>query len=137
MADSVSVGERFTLAQTECQPIIGAFSHDNVWALPGYEQCDLENEMLEVLWLACRKYDPNNGLPFKPFLRALMKNRFLDLVKAANRKSRSGGYEVLSLDVEATRLVIEDELKHSSAEDIAMAHLTVRQLWWEREGKIA
>lgn len=113
--------------------MIRAYARDNVYALPGLEAQDLENEVLEVLWMACNTYDPNKGMKFNTWFRELVKRRFLDLSKAARRIKRAGDFNQVSLDVESVRMGIETALTGESAEDEALLRIDVREMY--RSGK--
>lgn len=118
---------RFTAAQPAYRFRIKAFARKNFRALPGLEQQDLEAELVEVLWLACMKYDPNNGACFNTFFWQSAKNRFLDLHKAASRKMRVGDYDRVSLTQESVQRAVYEMLEDASAEDEVMARITVRE----------
>jgi hypothetical protein len=88
------------------------------------ERADIENELLEVLWLACNSYDPDRGAKFGTHFWNMARNRLIDLHKAASRKKRVGDYERVSLDSDAIRNLIE-LITVSSAEDEVLARITV------------
>lgn len=115
------------MAQPAYERRIKSFARKNFRTLPGQEQQDLEAELVEVLWLCCVKYDPNNGACFNTFFWQSAKNRFLDLHKAASRKMRVGDYQRVSLDVDAVQRAVYEMLGDASAEDEVMAMETVRE----------
>lgn len=131
--------ERFELAQVAYRKMIKAYAWQCAWILPGYDHQDLENELLEVLWLACKSYDPDKGMKFNTWFRQRVKQRFLDLEKSAKRKKRAGDYDQISLDAADVRVAIENFLgditgdfeanSESSAEDIALANIRVQELY--------
>lgn len=92
---------------------------------------DLHNEILEVLWLACMKYDPDNGACFKTFFWTCAKRRFLDLHKFASRQCRAGNYNRVWLD-DSRFSDILDEFLEGSAEDEALARMTVLEIYRSR-----
>jgi DNA-directed RNA polymerase specialized sigma24 family protein len=123
---------RFRLAQPEYRGRIRAFAHHNFRTIPGFEKQDLEAELLEVLWLACVAYDPNQGACFNTLFWTCANRRFLDLHKAASRKMRVGDYDRVWLDDEDVREQLNEYLDHS-AEDEAIAMMVVEELY--RSGK--
>lgn len=118
---------RFEQAQRHYRKRIKAVSQRNFRTLPGFDQQDLESEMLEVLWQCCNLYDPDNGACFNTFFWTCWNRKFLDLHKHASRKMRVGDYDRVWLDDEATRGVIENFLD-ASAEDEALARIHVQEL---------
>jgi DNA-directed RNA polymerase specialized sigma24 family protein len=131
---------RFPLVQPTYRPKIKSFARRNFHTIPGFEQQDLEAEILEVLWLACLKYDPDNGACFSTFFWTCAQRRFLDLNKAAGRKMRQGDYHRVWLDTDALSEVIDEFLsaassgvtEEPSAEDEALALIEVREIFRTR-----
>lgn len=121
------VTERFGITQPKFQGRIRTFARRNFRSLPGFAQQDLENEILEVLWLACLKYNPNNGSGFTNFFWTCAERRFLDLHKAASRKMRVGDYETDVYDPEMMAEAIREFA--DSAEDEALARIHVKEIY--------
>lgn len=134
---------RFESAQLQYARRIKAFSRRNFRSLPGTDQVDLEQEILEVLWGVCNTYDPNHGATFNTYFWECAKRKFLDLHKAASRKKRVGDYERVFLDDLSFKAAMNDvhdekdvdrlgemgdvRLIHESAEDEAMTRMSIRE----------
>lgn len=126
-------GERFTLATPLYERKIRTYSKIHFREIAGYEQNDLENDLLEVLWLACRHYDPDHGATFNTFFWELVKRRFLDMLKKERRLKRGGGMiEMVSLDEDAIRAVAAEIRSDPSAEEEALARINVQKRWESR-----
>lgn len=80
-----------------------------------------------MLWLVCLSYDPNKGASFNTLFWSAAKNRFLDLHKAASRKMRVGDYYRTSLSAESVAEAVSEFFLSPSAEDEAIARITVRE----------
>lgn len=119
---------RFTAAQPAYKARIKSFAAKNFRTIPGFEKQDLEAELLEVLWLACMKYDPDNGACFNTFFWTCANRRFLDLHKAASRQRRVGDYKRVWLEADSVREAIA-EFCESSAEEEALARMEVQRLY--------
>jgi DNA-directed RNA polymerase specialized sigma24 family protein len=98
-------------------------------SLPSTGQDDLENELLEVLWLCCLGYDPNAGATFNTFFWTAAENRYLDLHKAASRQKRVGDYERVWLEDEDVQRVVSERCVAGSAEEEAMAQMLVVEVF--------
>lgn len=131
-ATATAWGERFELAQPAYQRKISTFSRKNFTSLPGYGQVDLEQELLEVLWLACGAYDPDNGSGFNNFFWTCAKRRFLDLHKAASREKRVGDYSTVSMQVEDVGAAVEQMFQEASSEEQVLALFTAREVYNSR-----
>lgn len=115
----------------EAQPIYSArirgYARRNFTSLPGTDVGDLEQELLEVLWLACNAYDPNHGATFNTFFWDCAKRRFLDLHKAASRQKRVGDYFRVDLEAESVRQAVAEATEEGSAEEEVLARISVRE----------
>jgi DNA-directed RNA polymerase specialized sigma24 family protein len=97
--------------------------------IPGYDECDFENDLLEVLWMACRTYDPNKGASFNTLFWQMSFNHVISLHRKASSQKRVGDYERISLDVEEIREAISELRADPSAEDEYLARLAVTERW--------
>jgi DNA-directed RNA polymerase specialized sigma24 family protein len=118
---------RFEQAQPHYTKRIRAYARRHFTALPGTDACELEQELLEVLWLCCLGYDPNEGAKFNTYFWYAAERRFLDLHKAASRQKRVGDYERIALDADSIREALAGIGIESSAEDEALARIHVRE----------
>lgn len=96
-------------------------------SIPGFDQDDMESQLWEVLWLACVRYDPNNGANFNSFFNLLVNNRMRDLVRHAFRDVRQANTFCERLDVEEVRQAVESMSNEASAEDSFFAGVTVHE----------
>jgi len=118
--------QRFDLARPQYDRKIRTYSRIHFHKVPGFEQADLEIELYEVLWIACRTYNPDKGAAFNSYFWSLVHRRFADLIKFAFRKSRMSNIHTVSLDVEAVRTAIEETLSDASAEEEVLARISVQ-----------
>lgn len=119
--------ERFAQAQPIYRKKIRTFSRKKAMlrVIPGYDQCDFENDLLEVLWMACRTYDPNKGASFNTLFWQMAGNHFISLHRKASSQKRVGDYERISLDEDTVRETISELRSDPSAEDEFLAKLSV------------
>ena len=123
---------RFELALSSFERPIRTFARRRFTALPGTDACELEQELLEVLWLCCTTYDPDKGAKFSTYFWTSAENRFKDLHKAASRKMRVGDYNRVWIDHEDLQVLIAERTKEDSAEDEALAQIRVREIYRSR-----
>lgn len=97
--------------------------------LPSTEVCDLEQELLEVLWLCCNAYDPDRGATFSTFFETSARRRLTDLHRTASRKKRVGDYSRVWLEDQSLRYAIESVRLEESAEEFALAEMHVIELF--------
>lgn len=90
--------------------------------IPGYERSDLENDLLEVLWLCTLKYDPDNGANFNTFFWRSAKNRAISIERHAKAQKRFA--EWVMLDPEEFALAVDRIISDFAAEDYALANLS-------------
>lgn len=126
---------RFEQAQPVYKRRIRSFARKRFNHLPGMEAQDLEAELLEVLWLVCTSYDPDNGATFNTFFWTAAENRFKDLHKAASRQKRVGDYERVWLEAESVRQVLSETHLTPTVEDEVLAKINVREIY--RSGRRA
>lgn len=112
----------FERAQVMYEPKINTFTA-KVWKhIPGYEQQDLDGELLEVLWRCTERYHPDAGGNFNTFFWRSAKNRTISIERHAKALRRSA--EWVRLDPDVFVLVVDEILSDFSAEDYAIANLT-------------
>lgn len=126
--------DRFMKAQPVYRKKIQRFSRNRaaLRLIPGYDQSDWENDLLEVLWRACCSYDPDKGASFNTYFWRMTNNHQISLHRKAASQKRVGDYERISLDEEEVREVISELRTDPSAEDEYLARITVRERF--REG---
>lgn len=112
---------------------IKKFARQHVYALPGTDAQDLANELLEVLWLCCNMYDPNKGAKFRTLFWTSAKNRFLTLHERASAQKRVGDYQRVWLDAESVQSALSEFFLDYSAEDEALAQMSVREEYRSRK----
>lgn len=113
----------FELAQPVYAPKITTYAEKVFKFIPGYEQQDLEGELLEVLWKCTMRYDPNNGGNFNTFFWRCAKNRTYSIERMSKALRRCA--EWVQLDPDAFKLVCDRAIQEASAEEYAIANLTV------------
>lgn len=131
MAASAHALDRFEQATPHYTRKIRSFARQKTRnrSLPGTDQCDLENELLEVLWLCCMGYDPNGGASFNTYFWYAAERRFLDMHKAASRQKRVGDYDRVWLDADDVQQVVSERHLAGSAEEEAMAQMMVVEIF--------
>jgi DNA-directed RNA polymerase specialized sigma24 family protein len=97
------------------RPKIRTFAK-KVWKfIPGFEQQDLEGELLEVLWKCTLTYHPDNGANFNTLFWRSAKNRTITIERKAKAQKRSA--EWVNLDPEDFVRVCDEILSEFSSED--------------------
>lgn len=109
----------FELAQTQYAKKIATFSKKTFRFIPGFEQDDLENEMLEVLWRCVNAYDPNKGAGFNTLFWRSAHNRLKTIRRHYSAKKRAA--EWVLLDEEAFAAICDQIISDYSAEDWYLA----------------
>jgi RNA polymerase sigma factor (sigma-70 family) len=67
--------------------------------IPGYDPEDIEQELLIMLDLAAKRYDPSAGARFRTYFSRYCDNRIKDLRKSQDYNTRKVNKEFISLDV--------------------------------------
>lgn len=122
-AIAVPFDEAWELAQDAFGQKIKTYARNSFYAIDGYSQEDVENELLEVLWKCVLTYDPNNGATFNTFAQRSFQNRIGSLIRFAGALKRKA--EWVSLSDEAVSLAIEEANSVKSAEDQACLRMLV------------
>lgn len=91
------------------------------------DQEELENELLEVLWLACNAYDPTQGCDFKTFFWSKASNHVVSRSRTAKSLKRGPNVKRLYLSEEGVTEAVEAALTGLSAEDAALARISALQ----------
>lgn len=112
---------------------IKKFAHQHITSLPGMDAQDLENELLEVLWLCCNMYDPNKGAKFRTLFWTAAQNRFLTAHERASAQKRVGDYYRVNLDSESVQIALSESFLDHSAEEEALARISVREEYRSRK----
>jgi DNA-directed RNA polymerase specialized sigma24 family protein len=121
-----SFEEKWELAQKRYKRTIKTFARNCVNQLPGYDQADVEQELLVVLWKCVINYDPDKGASFNTLFQGSARNRCITLVRTASTKSRTGIN--VSLDVDAVAAAVDEAFQEQSTEDRCMFREEVREL---------
>lgn len=124
-----AIAERFERAQPLYQRRIHTYADKRYRSLPGVDACEIEQELLEVLWLCCLSYDPDQGAKFNTYFWYAAERRFLDLHKAASRQKRVGDYERVWLESESFREQVAEASLEGSAEDMALANIKIIEIF--------
>lgn len=123
---------RFESAWPAYQQKIRTFVRLNVNDVPGFDEDDLESELQEVLWLACRHYDPDRGATFNTCFWEFVKRKIIDLKRYAFRAKRVANMNTYALNDDAVRYAIEEATSVESAEEMFLAKLTVEERYRSR-----
>lgn len=116
----------FELAQPVYSPKIRTFSA-KIWRfIPGFEQQDLEAELLEVLWKCTLTYHPDNGANFNTFFWRSAKNRAISIERHAKAQRRFA--EWVNLDPDEFVATCDRVIHEFSAEQYAIANLTLSRI---------
>jgi len=121
----MDIGEKWELAQAAYAGKVRTFARNSHDSIPGYDQDDVEQELLIVLWECTVAYDPNKGASFNTYFQQSAKNRVISLIRHASTKSRSA--VVVSLGIEAVAAAVDECLAITSAEDLALMRITIRE----------
>ena len=108
---------------------IRSFAQRRYNALPGVDACEIQQELLEVLWLCCTTYDPDKGAKFSTYFWTAAENRFKDLHKAASRMMRVGDYDRVWIEREEIQEQVRKMTVEPSAEDEAIAAMRVIEIY--------
>lgn len=119
--------QRFDFARPSYNKKIRTFSRLNFAKIPGFDQDDLEVELWESLWIACKTYDPFQGATFNTYFWYLAKRKFADLIKHAFTQKRQSNIYTSSLDIEAVKVAVSELLLDPSAEEEVFARMKVRE----------
>lgn len=117
--------QKFAAALSEYGGKVKTFARNAVHQLPGFDQNDVEQELLVVLWECVKHYDPNRGSRFNTYFQRSAKNRIITLIRHFNTKGRKG--VVTTLSDEAVLAVVESAFPEASAEDVALRMMAVRE----------
>jgi DNA-directed RNA polymerase specialized sigma24 family protein len=120
------VASNFELAQIAYNKKIKTFaSNSNCWAIPGYQEEDIEAEITEVLWQCVKQYNPDNGARFNSYFWQSAKNRLISINRFHSRQKRCAEVTFLSEDV--LERIMNDLPGNCefSAEDFALANMEV------------
>jgi DNA-directed RNA polymerase specialized sigma24 family protein len=120
---------RFEQAQPVFQRRIASYARQKFRSLPGTDACELEQELLEVLWLCCTTYDPDKGAKFQTYFWTAAERRFIDLHRAASRQMRVGDYSRVCLHGDDVRDELALRIEGPSAEDQALANMRVIEIF--------
>lgn len=84
----ISKDQQFELAHRQYKKDIRAWARGKWKILPGWEQSDLEAEIMAVLWKAVETYDPRHGSKFANYFRTLRDRRYTDLIRKIDAECR-------------------------------------------------
>ena len=116
---------RFELAEEMYRSKIKTFARGTYGTIPGFQCEDMEAEILEVLWLCVKNYDPNKGARFSTFFWTAAKHKLTHLYRLKDAKKRNA--EVVYIDPDALINIIDGCYEIFSAEDWAVALMSVEQ----------
>lgn len=123
----MDLADKWEHAQRSYGGKVRTFARNARGRIRDYEQNDIEQELLIVLWECVRTYDPDRGgASFNTFFQRSAKNRVITLMRAASTKSRTA--VLMSMTDEAVQSAVEDILTAPAAERAAIARLEVAEL---------
>ncbi len=111
------------------QKQIKGFAQLRLRSLPGVDACEIEQELMEVLWRCTLTYNPDHGAKFSTYFWTLAERRWIDLHRAASRKMRVGDYYREWLEAEDVRDEVMDAILTPTAEDEALANIRVIEIF--------
>lgn len=117
------LAENWQLAQTAFAGKIRTFARNSAYRIPGFDEEDVEQELLIVLYECVVHYNPDRGARFNSYFQGSAKNRIITLIRHFETKSRKG--EIAYLEDEDVRRAVEMSSLQHSAEAIAMMHIDI------------
>lgn len=120
-----SLADRWEATQLLYGQKVRTFARNSYRQIPDYEQSDVEQELLVVLWECVVHYDPNMGASFNTYFQRSAKNRVITLIRHYETKSRSA--VTVSLGDDAVALAVESYLAVASAEEIGLMRLQISE----------
>lgn len=104
---------------------VRTFARNSYRQIPDHEQTDVEQELLVVLWECVVHYDPQKGASFNTYFQQSAKHKVISLIRHYQTKSRTA--VVVSLSDEAVEAAVGEMLSVTSAEELALMRMTIRE----------
>lgn len=130
---TATLDRNFALAQEEYKGKIRTFARNSYYKMPGFTTEDVEQELLVVLWDCVRTYNPDKGAKFNTFFQQSAKNKIVSLIRYFEAKTRVANSMVVTLEDDAVRFAIEEDLGGATAEDIALQRMELQAIY-EKHG---
>lgn len=121
----LAIPTNFEDAQVQYGRKVKTFARNSAYAVPGYTQADMEQELLIVLWECVRNYNPDRGAGFNTYFQRSAKNRIITLIRHASTKGRKA--DVVTLNDDAVMIAVERIFVCESSEATAMRKMEVVQ----------
>lgn len=120
-----TVTDRWEATQVLYGQKVRTFARNSYRQIPDHEQCDVEQELLLVLWDCVIHYDPNMGASFNTYFQRSAKNRIITLIRHYETKSRSA--PTVSLGDDAVATAVDGYLSVASAEEVGLMRLQITE----------
>jgi DNA-directed RNA polymerase specialized sigma subunit len=118
--------KNFELAYTAYQRKMKTFARHCAYTMPVFiGEEDIEAELCIVLARCVKKYHPDNGARFNSYVQQCFKNRIASMIASFKTQKRLA--EIIYLDDETVRSVMENMLTEFTAEDMALMHLEIHE----------
>lgn len=131
--------QRFKAAFDAYLPKIRTFARRNVNHFAGWAVEDIVQEITVVLWKCLKTYDPNKAAGFSTFFWTAARNQMQNLIDTMSAQKRQSEWFVLASRTpdgfDLFEHLIDEQIQEASAEDWAMIHETVYEMWDELSEK--
>jgi DNA-directed RNA polymerase specialized sigma24 family protein len=121
----MDLAHKWEVASTLYGGKVKTFARNSFRQIPDHEQNDVEQELLVVLWECVVHYDPNKGASFNTYFQQSAKNRVISLIRHYQTKGRTA--TLVSLTDEAVEAAVSEMLATTSAEELALMRMTIRE----------
>jgi len=128
MLTTTTLEAKWSAAYKMFWPKIRTWAKNSVHLFPGWDRCDVEQELLTVLHLAVLSYDPLKGAGFNSYTQDCFKRKISDLKRKAIAVKRQSETNWIDLDDAAIRSAVEAKFQEMSAEQMAEAYGELRTM---------
>lgn len=132
LAPTMPLEERWRLAQERYRGTIRTFARNSYYKMPSFDQEDVEQELMVVLYECVMKYDPDKGATFNTYFQQSARNKVISLIRYFEAKTRVANQGVLDLDDDAVRFAVERAQRGVTSEDIALQRMELQKIYDEQ-----